>query len=489
MAEETKQYRRFRVTVAEDMANDGIFVPINQYEWSVEVAPPAPPPEPEPTYTPVQAWVKTESLNVRLEPNTAKPRDGYIVKGNEITVYAEDVDVDMLNFLADEYADEAYRTMQIQQEYAWVFSPLTRRFYARISATGTEYLTFSTPTSPELVRGHTLQLTGDIRLAESGSGMKLDGFTGFGANLREGIHFHDVEAIKNILREQKNKGVKHVRMYVHHRDVDWITTLARVRMWANFTESIGLGFVAVFDESIGLSNHYCDLFEDYHTQTSLRHLSIGWYSDAAYKMPAYFWRLEELAALLAEYNHTMLDLMNEPSIVQPAGINQTNFNHFLNAWKFLSERAWNAAGGKLPITVGVISVNFFPGSVQQFMAETPHLSTASVHLYNEMNQPSNFWAHQEMAKLDLSAAPLYGKSTWIGEFGVHQANPSRSGRCRDFINSMVIPYGVSQISYWNVQPVGSDIGVCDDFCISPFRADFGGMMSLFTEYDNYFGSL
>jgi hypothetical protein len=217
-------------------------------------------------------------------------------------------------------------------------------------------------------------------------------------------------------------------------------------------------------------------------------MNISWYTDKAYKDAEYVLRLSELAALLSGYNHCVLDLMNEGAIVQPAGINQENFNAWLACWQYLSEVAWTAAGGKVPILTGTISVNYWEDAVHQFMANTPHIACASIHIYNHYSAPPHVFEHEEMATLDAVVAPRYGKAVYLGETGVHENNDNRSGRWYDMFRRFVQTHDISSVAYWNMQPIGEDVNMCDAYCISRFRKDYEAMINLWPMTEAWFSS-
>jgi hypothetical protein len=325
----------------------------------------------------------------------------------------------------------------------------------------------------------------------------LDGFSGNGANLREGMwsedspHFDDYN-IMAVLWDYPIYEIKHVRMYLHKDGKQFPKIMSKLRQWADFTASIGVQLVVVFDDSIR-SGFHCDVNNSYHNASYLNHLNIDWYRNEAWR-GEYETRLKEVAFALKDYNHVVLDLMNEPAIVH-ADLNRENYEAFMKTWEYLTKEAYDASQGKVPITVGWINTRHFKPeyfTVEQHAHDVfgrlPYLHLANVHNYWEAGLPDNKFAFEEESAIDLQVANLYGKARYIGEYGVHLEGSNRAEKMDGYILRQMVGNTVTASSYWYVDTVSDfDKGFHDAYAIAKFRPEFNAMLNLFPEWDrDYF---
>ena len=443
----------------------------------VEVAQP-------PTYTEEIMYVVAEKLNMRDTPNLGNTPFGQLLDGDEISVYSERVDDEMLRSLnVLDFIDD---------DYWWRYSPSLGVFLAEATSDGTHiYLKDNAPTMKWIKE--TRQLTGATKLRETNRGIVLDGWSGQGFNMRDGIHNTSTSHVDSVLQENYDSGFNHVRVYVHHKNSPWNETLVNTRRFLDVTKQIGLKVLLVFDDSIGVSGYYYPEFEEYHAASELKHLNMSWYIEKAYEHPTYVSRLKQIAELSAEYSHVGIDIMNEPSIVL-SGFDQTNYQAFKEAWQFLSEVVWDASGGRVPITVGFISVNFPMGefsSYQDFYKNTTYIHMGSVHLYRDRGNLHSPFTHEGMAAVDVAVCQNYGKVAFLAEWGVDQRNTNRAGSAMDFMGRFVVPNNISLTSWWCVDTnyaFPNPIWI-DDYGISRYREDYNGMMNVFEVFRAYFEGL
>lgn len=463
-------------------------VAISQSEQFFEVpdvaVPPPPPPDPEPTPT-ILMEVVADQVNVRKSPTTSAEVVDVVKRGDRL---------DMSE--ATETADG----------WLWRLHPESKTYIAERTINSSVILLkkVGEATPPPSPVGTTVNTKGAMRLKTIDGIPQLDGFTKVGANLREGMWANTIdglsdEDIKTVLDLYKENGIGHVRMYVHRVGVPFDQIIERLIFWANETAARGIQLIVVFDDSIQ-SGFHCDAVPDkyrFHTaKDTMGHLNIQWYLDGAdtekelgYRDPEYVMRLRTVAYVLREYTHVLLDVMNESAVVAPpaelGGYSARNYKAWRDAQAFLTETAYKASNGMIPILTGIINTRHakpdewtHAQTAADFYAHVPYATAASLHMYYEWWQKGNMLRFEDEAPVDIEAARDNDKAVLLGEWGVSSRVSGRAAKMTGFIDRFIRPNKISA-TYWGVDPRENshDQRWTDDFAIASFRPEFVGMMT------------
>lgn len=497
---------RFRVVVQDD---GDLVVKVYDVNLVEETPTPEPEPEPDPDPTPGPTPIEQRpTVNMRLLVNLRR-RDVPNLSGSYqtmryntvITVLEDRVDQEIMDLLG-------LQGVPIDDKFHWRYSPSEKKFYAERIVGGTVYLEeVSSDPSPPPSGGNTSQLnrSDDMVLKKNAAGKWIiPKARGFGTNNRPMAYF-DTHIMVNtnrtdmewLLTEYQVMGITNVRAYFSHKEFSFEQSLVIMEDFINEAKQRGITVTVVFMDSIGLSNFYIKEDEAYHVQ-AMGHLTIDYYLQERWRVHAAP-RVAKLAAMLAKYDNVILDLCNEPALVKinhdvREFLTPANFYAFRKCWRELSDIAYAASDGRVPITVGIINTAHFKPwdwtferCAKEFYGFLPNVHMASFHPYYEHDTSGTYFKFEPEAQVDILVAQGLGKTGYMGELGIAISQPDRVGKLAGIVNRMV-PNGVTAISYWEIDPGGIDKGYCGGHCISPYRnADYSAMLSEIRSINvNYF---
>lgn len=459
---------------------------IEQYDYTWQEPDPV---EPEPdqpdgdTLLTGDAWTEGY-INVRSEPNT---RAGTIVRKTankeKLAVTIDRVDRALLEKIGKS-------NLVINEDWYWRYIPAEDAFIAEVAKDGNPVL---------LTNNDPNNSTDPPAPQPTGSNLKTL-LRGFGANSREALNIDEAphmnrQDIENVIALYRGMGIKTYRTYFHYEHVNFDVLMERLRWMLEITNRHKVDLMLVFDDSLGSSLlskgcHY-EGFNGYHNQ-ALGHWHADFFKSGAYKEAEYTRRLKVVARELAKWNHTSIDIANEPAL--NGDRSTAAFYGFRNYVNYMTKIIYDETGGKVPSTVGIINCQHITPegwdvqrTAEEFYGNTPYLSFGTVHFYVESWQIIEEWRFSNDARIDMQAMRKYGKDVSIGEFGAHdRIKWSRLKMIQDLIDGWMTDYQDMLLNalYWGVDTyVSSDRGIHDNYGLYPFRTgdEARNCISLFSQ--------
>lgn len=426
------------------------------------------------TYAPYHTL---QSMNIRLEPNTAKPAINGVPVNTDLMLSTEPVTQQLLQRLG-------LGVLEIEAGYEWRHLQEGNFIASKIGtkdtvAEGPAPVPSTPPPSPNL---KAVNANGKLSVAIKGTVRPVEGFVNMRALAFCGLPRVNGTAQGDIVRHldaAQSLGVRLVRFYTACVDLDGQTCIDRVEYVLNELHKRNMLGILVLNDSLASGFHIAG-DENYRLNMPLGHLGFEYYHRQAYK-GNYFAHVRNLMVRVA--NHPAIaswDIQNEtggygrPDRSIP-DIDTQAIKTFAKD-TIAIVRTWSSHW----INWGLINAAHV-GCDSQAEAEAFYrglgLNIMSVHLYDEEH---GGWVNESRALSDMGVAKKLGMPIWIDEMGVFFRGSSRKGEYESAVNRF--KSWSAGLGFWGLNALSPQMNFSDALGVSVHLPDYAELSSLIRSY-------